>query len=158
MLMTGCRWPLKTISSTWLRRFAGTDLRCDRNRGSASARRATSSSWCAGRTCLRVRTTPPGSPGLTKAYARASLTLVRVDRNRATHAVYWPLVLLVHIIGPHMVNGACSGARVGRAVVMRYCGVTLVAVDIGVRLKHGTDVTVQKWQTMISLADWTKYA
>jgi hypothetical protein len=33
--------------------------------------------------------------------------LVRVDRQHATHAVYWPLVLLNVIIGPYIFNGAC---------------------------------------------------
>lgn len=42
--------------------------------------------------------------------------LFRVDREHATHAVYWPLVFLNIMIGPYVVNGACSCARVGRAI------------------------------------------
>ena len=33
--------------------------------------------------------------------------LERVERGKSDRALYWPLVLLVNIIGPHMVKGAC---------------------------------------------------
>ena len=78
--------------------------------------------------------------------------LVRVDRFIATHAIYWPLVLLNVIIGPYLINGACFFS------CMIYFINTRGAVAIGARLMHGTSVAVHDWNTCTTTPNWTKYA
>jgi hypothetical protein len=58
---------------------------------------------------------------------------LKVCRNEATHALFWPGALMINIIGPHMYN-----------------------VVIGARLLHGTAATLSTWATVATQMNWTK--